>query len=100
MIEDSLAGITAGARDSSLHDKPGRRHNRARLRVVIIVNNRRRGLRVYAEARSKLEIKFCPTGSRPQIEDHAVGKDVVLTYAPIRSLHRGVERRTIDISAR
>src|SRR5712692_3859960 len=67
-----------------LHDKPCWRHDRARFRIVVVVNNRRGRLRVQAKARTKFEIEFRATGAGPKVHDHSVGQNVVLTNAPIR----------------
>ena len=69
--------------NSSLHDKPGRRRNRACFRVVVVLNQRGGRLRAQSESRTKLEIEFRPAGARPEVNDHTVGQDVVLANVRI-----------------
>ena len=81
------------------HREPYRGNRGALFRIVIVVNEGRGGLRVEAKARTKLKIEFCSAGARPQIDDHTIGKDVVLADTPVRSFRCLFQRCAIDISA-
>src|SRR5262245_51741605 len=85
---------------SIFNHNPRRGDHNSGLRVVVIVERRRRGLRLDAVARLKFKRELQAAGSRPQVSDYAVRQNIVVIQAPPRFLRRLFERFAVDIGAR
>src|SRR5947209_19536886 len=83
---------------SSYHE-PRRRDDGAGFGVVVVVELRGRGERVETVARAELEIEPSAAARGPEIDDEAVGQNVVAADRPARLLHRVFERGAVNVRA-
>src|SRR5215212_4851875 len=83
---------------SSYHEARGR-DDGVRLRVVVVVERRGRGERVEAVARAELEAELRAAARGPEVQDDAVGENVVAVDGPARLRHRLIERLAVYVCA-